>query len=418
MFAYKYQHSDNKQSWIHVAKIMRGEDWENKMLRPHEQGNHVAIDIATAQMRFDNKFKDIYDGREDLELVGVKMFIAKLYNDLVHTDVALDKTSATSFLPTNDFVLREVYKLISGSAGDDEIKSIQNKMIAFLGDQNERRKYHFHGRERLVTTCSAYRIKIQTSNQEKTIINKIAEFEKDESTSNELPAITFDDIKMQSTERLLGQSFQTKFVGSKKAACETGHRNESKVANNFANDVAAGLLKGVVDFILLGMYTTGLVAKKGMPYVKDSIDVILHVEMADGEQDMWGCEIKSRVSASEAAKETTFQRHRHGAQGCGTRKYTMLHQNFLHHDIQKLTERCQLLHHAYVYNIKTMVYLVGETNGKILHGNIISFQQDFLDSYGLVLKDMYPTSLSCFYDADERPFLLERVAKLAAKNKK
>lgn len=339
MFPYQYQHSQSRPSWKRVAEIMRGHNWESQQLAPHERMNSIPIDISKEEENFVSYFKEIYEGRDGLDEISLKTCVQKLYEQAIEPDAALDKNTALAILPWSDEDLKELYlmlvnRLLGNNVTDlvnrlmsnnvlEDVSVMKNKIVAFLSESNKRRKYHFYEREKLISTCSVYGIKFQPTNMEKTIITKIVLFEEDERLSNDRPAESYDDVKMKSIGQVLCQSFQTRFVGAKRAACEVGHKNESLIAEKFVHDVEDGHLTGVCNLQkVLGVFTTGLVAKKGQSHVKDSIDLILLVETFDGEKELWGCEVKTRVAASEAAKEVTFQRLRHGQHGSGTKRYT------------------------------------------------------------------------------------------------
>ena len=49
-------------------------------------------------------------------------------------------------------------------------------------------------------------------------------------------------------------------------------------------------------------------------------------------------------------------------------------------------ERFQLLHHAYIYNFEKVALVVGAYTGKIINATIVSFDNEFLESYGNVIQ--------------------------------
>ena len=260
----------------------------------------------------------------------------------------------------------------------------------------------------LAATCTKYGAKrVSTANTEKTIITRLLDYDKNIETSNELPPDESDDeVKRRGIRQLLERSFQTRFTGAKRAACDVGHKMEPKLAQNFIKDINGGKLDSACNLKrVLGAYTTGLAGKRSCLHVKDSIDLILVVEvgMDDGStaREVWGCEMKTRVARNTMVEEIAFQRKKHGPDATEDSVYTTCHHNFLHDQVHKLSERCQLLHHAYVYNLDRIVYLVGDNMGEILHGNIITFEEEILTSYGKVLQDTYGITLSWAYEEGE-----------------
>lgn len=98
------------------------------------------------------------------------------------------------------------------------------------------------------------------------------------------------------------------------------------------------------------------------------------------------------------SEEVQYQRDVNGIDGTTTQKYTLDSCDELHRKVKKVSERCQMVHHSMVYNLEKILFLVGDMNGKVIHGNIITFSQETRDSYKAVLGDMYKIALSSFYD--------------------
>ena len=57
----------------------------------------------------------------------------------------------------------------------------------------------------------------------------------------------------------------------------------------------------------------------------------------------------------------------------------------VHKYLHVLGERYQVLQHAYVYNLKKIVYLVGDNHSAIIQGIIVEFEPSLLYDYGRVL---------------------------------
>lgn len=65
--------------------------------------------------------------------------------------------------------------------------------------------------------------------------------------------------------------------------------------------------------------------------------------------------------------------------------------------VQKMAEKCQILHHASIYEFDRMVFLVGDREGFVLNGNIISLVPCSIRSYISVLGEMYDGTLTWAY---------------------
>ena len=70
--------------------------------------------------------------------------------------------------------------------------------------------------------------------------------------------------------------------------------------------------------------------------------------------------------------------------GCGD-KYISISSSNVHKYLHVLGERYQVLQHAYVYNLKKIVYLVGDNHSAIIQGIVVEFEPSLLYDYGRVL---------------------------------
>ena len=61
------------------------------------------------------------------------------------------------------------------------------------------------------------------------------------------------------------------------------------------------------------------------------------------------------------------------------------------------SERVQILHHAYAYGTNQATFLVGDPQGKILYGLVVTFQESLLENYAKVLEYLYQNGLKTFY---------------------
>ena len=58
------------------------------------------------------------------------------------------------------------------------------------------------------------------------------------------------------------------------------------------------------------------------------------------------------------------------------------------------------MHHAYTYDREKVAYLVGDPNGDVLFGLVITFEPELLKSYDDVLQFLYNNGLNLFYGSD------------------
>ena len=301
-------------------------------------------------------------------------FIHEVYTQFIITDeVLLDKKDASSLVSeklSNTAHLRMVHEKLRSrictTLDEVDVGTMKKEIIDFLSSPNKERKYMFHKHSSLLSTCSKYGTKsVKASNRESTLRRRLVEYENDENNSTTLPIDTTTSIDRQESriEQLLKQSFQINFKGARKSACMIGHRNEPTIVKYFARDANSGLLPGVKR--VLAVFTTGLVAKRGSPYIKDSIDALAIIEKDDenSSNELWVIEVKSRVSTDEISKEMKFQRKRYNLDNHLSKMYSETNESGLHADIRKLIERTQILHHASVYNLTKMMFLVGDCDG-------------------------------------------------------
>ena len=71
--------------------------------------------------------------------------------------------------------------------------------------------------------------------------------------------------------------------------------------------------------------------------------------------------------------------------------------------VESKHELIQVLHHAYVYNFRTVLLLIGDSSTTILRGVYIKFPRALLNTYGNVLHSVYLMSLKWAYTDDSLP---------------
>ena len=65
--------------------------------------------------------------------------------------------------------------------------------------------------------------------------------------------------------------------------------------------------------------------------------------------------------------------------------------------IPDVSEQVQILHRAYTYGTNQTTFLVGDPQGKILYGLVVTFEESLLENYGKVLEYLYQNGLKTFY---------------------
>ena len=72
--------------------------------------------------------------------------------------------------------------------------------------------------------------------------------------------------------------------------------------------------------------------------------------------------------------------------------------------VEKREEALQILHHAYVLNIRYICLLIGDENCNIIAGIWVEFDNDLKEAWGKVLKDLHDNSVGMFYNNNGVPF--------------
>ena len=99
-----------------------------------------------------------------------------------------------------------------------------------------------------------------------------------------------------------------------------------------------------------GAYTAGLAAKKGAVYAKDSIDFLVTIkdQLDNGISKVWRFEVKGRVTAETKAEE---ERNLHYLNN----PHVQIQDDEVSWEVANEGERFQILQHAYVYDLDTVV---------------------------------------------------------------
>lgn len=74
-------------------------------------------------------------------------------------------------------------------------------------------------------------------------------------------------------------------------------------------------------------------------------------------------------------------------------------QSNLKNYIESKHEIVQILHHAYTYNFKKLLILIGDQSGNIIRGIWVCFSTQLKNYYGILLQTVYDMSLKWAYDS-------------------
>ena len=215
---------------------------------------------------------------------------------------------------------------------------------------------------------------------------------------------------------MLNRSFLPHQKGVKREHCSLGHKLEKPILKKFIQMTKKEGRTSPVPFVnIKGAYTAGLAAKKGAVYAKDSIDFVLLVENdissysfsdTDSDSDFdsdsshggatsnlkaWGFEVKGRVTARTAADEENHIDDIYSP-------HQRIKADTVHQHVANVAERFQVMQHAYVYDLDTVVLAIGDSQSDLIRSSIIDFPKDLRASFGKVLSDIKDLTLFWLYD--------------------
>ena len=214
----------------------------------------------------------------------------------------------------------------------------------------------------------------------------------------------------------VGKAFLRPLGGNDKAASKLGHQNEARYLRQYFEDSQNGVVPGVD---LCDVMRPGLAMKKDSPFIRDSADAIGFENREPSGDDMMDfdkisshlVECKCRSGSGfdgSLSKAKSIQKkvadlkggNAFGDIAVGRAVYVRVssrEQNKLAELIPAESERIQILHHAYTYGLDTVTYLVGDPQGSIIFGLIVTFEDNLLQSYGETLQFLYDEGLNLFY---------------------
>ena len=169
--------------------------------------------------------------------------------------------------------------------------------------------------------------------------------------------------QLQATQAILEKSFLPHRKGAFREYTSLGHKLERPILKNWLAVARDESTTPVTGLKLNGAYTAGLAAKKGAEYAKDSIDFVLVVNdpLATDPRELkcWGFEAKGRVTARTAAAEEESIRQM-------LNPHIRIEDGDVFEEVNEQAERFQVLQHAYVYNLDTVVLAISDNQADLI----------------------------------------------------
>ena len=198
---------------------------------------------------------------------------------------------------------------------------------------------------------------------------------------------------------ILQKSFLQPQKGKAREYCSLGHKMELPNLKHWvqascnSSDTQSPGFDGVE---VEDVYTVGLAARKRAEYAKDSIDflmIVLDDKFSEHEDDVcfWGFEAKGRLTPATAAKEEKKR-------SCPSKVHKRIRYNDVYSEVDAVGKRFQVLQHAYVYSLQTVVLSMNDRQAQPIRSLIIDFVPgDLREDFGQVLKDLYKLTLKWAY---------------------
>eukprot|EP00978_Attheya_sp_CCMP212_P016957 scaffold44858_cov49-Attheya_sp.AAC.2 len=195
-----------------------------------------------------------------------------------------------------------------------------------------------------------------------------------------------ESLDQKLLQQILVSTFMTKLTGKRKEFAKVGHQNEGRILKNFFEALTKDkTLHRATSTIL----QPGMVKKKDAPYAKTTTDGIGFLEI-DGGRELFGIEVKTRVTHATRQRE--------------------IQNRDLHGDsIDSVHALIQILHHAYVYNLRYILLVIGNSKTQIINGVWVKFDDKLKDTYGQLLKEIYKRCLLWAYEPGATPISKEVV---------
>ena len=419
----------NHPSFIKVAEFLYGPDWKTILkLDDNEAGANPAAEGITEETEGNGAVNPTPDNR--LDPPSIQVFIQSLPIPDEGDDVA---RAAFNFV--REYVLDDGNEEGQVHSSEAEAKdtvadkltgSSRKAVLTLLGTQvahrpyrknnlptkelyswlqkpNSVRNFLFYKAQGLKDLMAARGIELVAA--PKTIPNMIdslagaSSVEVRRTTSgpeNQLSmAQTGDELSPQdeATRAVLTKSFLPHRKGQTREHTSLGHRLEKPVLQGWI-EIAEGIDSAVPGLQVCGAYSAGLAAKRDAIYAKDSIDFIINVkdpvEEGGGDIKTWGFEVKGRVTARTAAAERRNLQLLPEA-------HIRIADSEVFENVADQGERFQIMQHAFVYDLDTVVLAIGDNQSELIRSTIVDFSTEIKSHFGVVLEEIKKATLEWAY---------------------
>ena len=265
--------------------------------------------------------------------------------------------------------------------------ALTKKFLEFINAKPEEREFHFYKKEKLLHLAREKGIKGVSASSINSLITALGGFhgfqgEREVTETNQHPLSANQKV----IQTILKHSFMPHQKGKLREYCSRGHQLELPILIKWIAETKK--ISFPSHICIKQAFTAGLVEKKNCPWAKDSVDFLMLVEddlFQDDEVEVWGVEIKSRVTVNTATEEEDHMMN------LDRPKHVEINYDQVHDYLPRDCERYQILHHAYVYDLHKVVLIVGDDHSEIIQSTIVKFPREIRDQYGYVLakvKDM------------------------------
>ena len=269
---------------------------------------------------------------------------------------------------------------------------LQSELLTWLQKPNCIRQYMFRSNVSLKKLVREKGVKVvgrQTINSMVNALAGVAVPTDGGAAEEETPSNPEESV----IKAVLKKSFLPHQKGAAREYCSLGHRLEKPILKQWVNLVLEARYPNP-KVNVKAAYTAGLASKRGMPVAKDSIDFVLAVEDGDGDIETWGFEAKGRVTVKTAADEEDY------LHSIELDDHLQIDASEVNEAVANVSERFQILHHAFVYDFRTVVLAIADEQAQLIRSLIVDFPPDLLESYKEVLQALKDLTLDWAYSGN------------------
>ena len=132
-----------------------------------------------------------------------------------------------------------------------------------------------------------------------------------------------------------------------------------------------------------GIETARLAAKKGVTYAKDSSDFLVSRQETQGPLKVWGSGAKGRVTTETAAAEEHELHYLNNP-------HVRVCEKDANFEISAESERFQILQHAFVYNLDSVVLAISDNQSSLIRSIIVDFSTELKGHSQTILARFWP----------------------------